>query len=116
MKLSNYSVNLKHKISIYVPSTIDVNKTIDNTFFVNRTCKYLSTLFGGCTASPASGKWFSDEKGLISENVTICFAYCTEEDFLKSEEDIISFSKGLCKKMSQECISVSYDNELFFIS
>ena len=116
MKLSDFSISLKNKLSIYVPSTCNVNQVIDNTKQVEKTSCFLSKLFGGCTSINASGKWISDDKGLISENITICFAYCSTKDFLKYENEIIDFLKTLCFEMSQECISVSFNNELFFIS
>lgn len=116
MQLSDFSIGLKNKLSIYVPSTCNVNQVIDNTKQVEKTACFLSKLFGGCTVINSNGFWISACKELVKENTTICFAYCSTKDFLKYENEIIDFVKTLCFEMSQECISVSFNNELFFIS
>jgi len=115
-KLSDFSCNLKNKLSIYVPSTTNINNTIDNSAYVKNTSIFLSKLFGGCTVINAFGNWISDQVGLVSENINICFTYCTTKDFTENESTIIEYVKNLCCELSQECISVSFNNELFFIS
>lgn len=116
MKLSDYSVNLKHKISLYIPSTINVNQVIDTTAYINQTETYFSKLFGGCTSIKACGNWITEKEELVKESVTIVYAFCSENDFLAQEENIIYYAKNLCKELAQECVSLEYDNELYFIS
>ena len=61
--------DLDSKVSIYVPSTTDVNKADNEGLqerFVNLTIKEFSELFGGATATDAIGGWFSKEKGIVT--------------------------------------------------
>ena len=45
---------MRHNFKIYVPSTFDVNTNIDNSDKVNETLQFLSSLFGGATATDAA--------------------------------------------------------------
>lgn len=107
--------SLKKRISIYVPSTVNVNENIDNKIYVEKTACFLSDLFGGSTSVNASGNWVSGDIGLVSENVTIVYSYCSKSDFDQYENDIILFVKKLCSEMKQECISCEIDNNLYFV-
>ena len=115
MKLSDFSCNLKNKISIYVPSTCNVNQTIDNSEYVEKTACFLSKLFGGCTAQDVNGFWISDNKGMIKEDVKIVYAFCTQKDFEKHESEIIDYCEIMKNILAQEAISLEFNNELYFI-
>ena len=66
MKFSEMD-NLNTKISIYVPSTIDIDSPVDNSAQVEKTAIFLSDLFGGCTACDVSGYWITQEKKLVNK-------------------------------------------------
>lgn len=104
------------KFSIYVPSTVDVDKPVDNAEYVEKTCRFLADSFGGCTSYKASGKWISADGNLVSEDVTICYAYCKMADYFKSISAVKKFARELCAEMSQEAISVEFNGKLAFIS
>lgn len=110
--------SLKNKVAIYVPSTIDVYKTVDSTPFVNEVTKELCLLFGGATSQNAVGSWYSNELNkLVTENVTIVYSFISDSDFNEENlKKVVSIAKKLCKDMSQECISVEVNNNLNFIS
>lgn len=106
--------SLKEKIAVYVPSTIDVNKKIDNSFYVHEILKEFSEIFGGATAYNASGAWVSSEKGLIIEDVVIVYSYSdklTNNDIDK----IICICEWLKDELKQECISLEVNDKLYFI-
>ena len=107
---------LKCKVAIYVPSTINVNQSIDNTKQIENTCLFLSGIFGGCTAYNASGKWIDSKNNLISESITICFSYCTKKQLRKAKKDVLNYVKSLCQEMKQDCISLEINNRLYFIN
>ena len=67
--------SLKSKITVYIPATVNINETIDNTEFVNKAATLLSECFGGATSTEALGYWVSDTAGLVKENTTMVFAY-----------------------------------------
>lgn len=107
--------SLTTKIAIYVPSTIDIDSPVDNSAQVAKTAVFLSDLFGGCTACDVSGYWITQEKKLVQEKPVVVYAYTTEEKAREAEEKIIDFVQQLKQEMSQECISVEYNNRLYFV-
>lgn len=113
-KLKNL-IKLSCKIAIYVPSTMDVNKKIDSSKYINDTLTLLSKLFGGATSTKAVGCWQSQKAGLVKEDVEYCFSYCQQKDLQKSINDIIVYCEKLKKDMNQENISLEVNNELYFI-
>ena len=115
MKFSEMD-SLTTKIAIYVPSTIDIDSPVDNSAQVKKTACFLSDLFGGCTAFQASGYWIDSNKKLITENPVVVYAYTTKDKAQEAEEKIIEYVKSLCVEMSQDCISVEYNNKLYFIN
>ena len=114
MKFSEMD-NLNTKISIYIPSTLDIDKPVDNAKQVEKTACFLSDLFGGCTAFEAAGYWIDSNKKLIKEKPVVVYAYTTEEKAREAEEKIIDFVQQMKKEMQQECISVEYNNRLYFV-
>lgn len=114
MKFSEMD-NLNTKISIYVPSTIDIDSPVDNSAQVEKTAIFLSDLFGGCTACNVSGYWITQEKKLVQEKPVVVYAYTTAEKAQEAETKIIEYVQEMKKEMRQECISVEYNNRLYFV-
>ena len=112
-KLKNM-VKLSSKITVYVPATIDVNKEIDTTEYVNKTHELLSACFGGATETKAIGSWIS-EKGLIKEKTTMIFSYCSDIDLENSIEKVIDWCETMKKELSQEAIAMELNGELYFV-
>ena len=107
---------LRKKISIYVPSTLNVDKKIDNSAYVEKTARFLSDAFGGCTCTNAVGNWIASDKKLVAENVTICYAFCDVVSYYKMLKSVYNFARELCADMTQEAISVEFNNKLAFVS
>lgn len=112
-KLKNM-VKLSSKITVYVPATIDVNKEIDTTEYVNKTHELLSACFGGATETKAIGSWLS-ESGLVKEKTTMIFSYCSDIDLENSIEKVIDWCEAMKKELSQEAIAMELNGELYFI-
>jgi len=77
---------LSSKITLYIPSTKEVNREIDNNEYVEETAKLFSLLFGGSTSTPGLGYWMSSSAGLIKEKVNLVFAYASEKDLTPRRE------------------------------
>lgn len=107
--------SLKQKVTVYVPSTRDVDVPIDNTKYVNRAATLLSECFGGATSSDALGYWVSDDKGLVKEHTTMVFAYAGDQELKENLDRVIDFCESLKKEMGQENIALELNNEMFFI-
>ena len=108
-------MKMKNKISIYIPSTVNINQKTDNSEKVKQTEIFLSDLFGGCTSFKACGNWISNNNQLVKEEVTIVYAFCDSKQFRKSKKAVIAYCKKLCAEMLQECISLELNNKLYFI-
>ena len=109
-------MKMKNKVSIYVPSTINVSEKIDSAAQVNNTCVFLSGLFGGCTSVNTSGCWIDSKNKLVKEEITIVYSFCDNIQFLRNRKKVIAYCKKLCDEMSQECISLEINNKLYFIN
>ena len=113
-KLKNLIV-LESNVKIYIPGTININETFDNSIFVDNTLKLLSGFFGGSTSYKALGCWISQNIGLIKENVTICESYCKETDLQKHIDSIIDYCEEIKKTLNQENIGLEVNNKLYFV-
>ena len=101
---------LSSKVEIIVPSTVNVGELIDNTVATK-----LSNMFGGATATNSQGFYVSDEGNLIKENSTIVYSYCTEDDLENNLDDIIRICEQLRDEMTQECVGLVVNGEMYFI-
>lgn len=107
--------SLKSKITVYIPATVNINETIDNTEFVNKAATLLSECFGGETSTEALGYWVSDTAGLVKENTTMVFAYAGEDDLKKNLDKVIDFCQDLKTEMKQDAVALELNGEMFFI-
>lgn len=107
--------SLKSKITVYIPATVNINETIDNTEFVNKAATLLSECFGGATSTEALGYWVSDTVGLVKENTTMVFAYAGEDDLKKNLDKVIDFCQDLKTEMKQDAVALELNGEMFFI-
>lgn len=106
---------LDNKVSIYIPSTIDVDTPIDNTSYVNEVMRQMSQFFGGATALASQGAWLGNDGELVVEDITIVYSYCTKEQLEKNLSEVVNLCKKLKEEMNQEAISLEINAELYFI-
>ena len=106
---------LDHNIKIYIPSTVSVNQTADNTGLINETLKIFSGYFGGSTSYEAKGAWLSSVKGLVVENITIVESYATKEQVNENLESVLKHALKIKHDLKQEAVSLEYDNELYLV-
>jgi len=108
-------IPLNHKISIYVPSTININETIDNSEYINETASRLTAVCGGATITSALGFWHSETVGNVTEKVNIIFAYVNNESFEKAIKETLSIANYLKSNLKQDAISLEIDNKMYFV-
>lgn len=113
-KLKNL-VALRHKVTVYVPATVDVDKAVDNSAQVDAAAALLSGLFGGATSSPAVGYWLTASGQLVKENTTIVFAFAAEEALESGIDKVVDFCDNLKTEMAQEAIALEVDGTMYFI-
>jgi hypothetical protein len=117
MQLSrlNGVIKLSSKISVYIPSTNDVDKEIDNKEYVDECVSIMSDLFGGATSTPCIGFWKSKEKGLVRERTTMAFAYCTDKDLDTGINTVLDFCESMRDRLKQESVAIEINGELYLV-
>ena len=113
LKVANM-VGLGEYVSIYVPSTLDTNKSIDNAKYVEKIQFELSKMFGGSTSYDTIGSFVADNNEHIVEKVTIVKAFSTKIDN-EHVEKCVKLCEALKVEMSQYCISLEINGKLFFV-
>lgn len=113
-KLQNM-FKLSNKVTVYIPSTTDINKPIDNTQYVNECASLLSKCFGGATSTPALGYWLSPATGLVKESTTMVFAYASDKDLQSNIDQVIDYCEQLKDILKQDAIALEINGEMYFI-
>lgn len=115
MKHLAFKFDLDCKFAVYVPSTSDAVNSCDNTEMVRYVLAELSKLFGGATASKSVGAWMSDQHGLILEDVTIVYAFCTSEQAQQHFSDVFAICEKIKNDMNQEAVTLEYNGQVKFV-
>lgn len=115
MKNLKNCVKLSCSVRIFVPSTINVNQSIDSQKYVEQTLRFLSEQFGGATASKALGAWVSANGDLVTENVTIAFSFCNSDQLEHCIQNVYGYCLALKHELSQEAIALEINNELHLV-
>jgi hypothetical protein len=106
---------LDHSIKLYIPSTIETNKPADNSKQVDEAMKLFSSLFGGATSYEAVGAWTDQGGKLVKEKIVVVQSFATAKQVDENIMAVIKHAQHLKNEMSQEAISLEYDNKLSFI-
>jgi len=121
---SNYSkseyININgnnNNISLFVPSTVNVNKHINNKYYVNYCYKRIDSLYtnNNIRYYDTKGSWYSEDLNqIIIEDITII----TLETDKLTEKDIeifIQLANWIKKEMSQEGVSIAINTALAIV-
>ena len=115
MKTKLFKFDLQSKVSIYVPSTNNVDEKVDNSEMVLRVIGLLSDWFGGATASKAVGGWRCNDGQVVVEDVTIVYAFCTDAQLQERAHDVLGVCKMIKNEMSQEAVTLEINGQVKFI-
>ena len=113
-KLKNM-FKLSSKITVYIPSTCDINQTANTKKYVDACAVLLSENFGGATSCEALGYWTSPTAGLVKERSTMVFAYCTDADLQNKIESVIDFCETVKTELNQDAVALEINGEMYFI-
>ena len=116
-KLQNL-IKLSSNVKILVPSTVSVDKSLNDSEFnseVDKALTFLGKLFGGSTASNALGTWVSDDLGLVREKVKVVESYTTSDDLESHIDSVVDYALSLKNRLQQEAIGLIVNNELYFV-
>ena len=110
-------VQKRNKISIYVPSTIDVNKVNSN--YENKTKetikKQQENNNKNVTRYNTQGAWKSENGEIVYEDINILTINANEDNFENTLNYFISLAKQFKKDLSQEGISIGINEGLLII-
>lgn len=111
------NVQKRNKISIYVPSTIDVNKVNPN--FENLTQDTIKKLQENFNKNVqrynTQGAWKSEDGNIVYEDINILTIDATEENFEGTLRYFVQLAKQFKKDLSQEGISIGINDGLLII-
>ena len=108
-------VKLSCKITVYIPSTVNINQQIDNTWYVDKCATLFANCFGGATSTETLGYWTSPTMGLVKERSTMVFAYCTTDQASQHFDKVYMFCKDMKKELAQDSIALEYNGEMYFV-
>lgn len=114
-QLLGNAIELSSKVTVYVPSTVNVNIEIDNKKYVDMVASKLSQWFGGSTSCQAQGYYVADDKSLVTEKTTMVYGYCTTSQLEEHASDILQLVNDLKNEMVQECIGFEINNKFYMI-
>lgn len=106
-----------NKVTLYVPSTADVDRPLDaNTAeaIVTRSLRLLATLFGGATAIRAQGAWLTENGRLVLEGTTLVYAF-SEQLTTDDLTTVKAFCEALKAELGQEAVAVEINGDLRFV-
>jgi hypothetical protein len=109
------AIELASRVSIYVPSTVDVDKASDTSAWIDNACKALATMFGGATTTPAIGTWLATNGDLVREDVTIVFAYAKGDALEAHGPNVVDFCERMKAALSQEAVALEVNGKLYLI-
>ena len=109
----NYDMN--NKVSIYVPSTVNINKRINNNKQVLSIIKQMSLLFGGATSYKCTGGWVADSGDIVTEQVNIVYSFCGKQSLHNNLANVINICQQIKKDMKQEAVTLEVNGKATFI-
>lgn len=115
MKTLKFKFDLDCKVSIYVPSTNNVNEQTDNTEQVKQVIRELAVMFGGATASEAVGGWVCANGETVLEKVTIVYSFCASAQLHEHFGDIYAICERIKRDMSQEAVTLEVNGQVKFL-
>ena len=109
------SYDMDNKVSIYVPSTVNINRSINNEKQVLSTIKQMSLLFGGATSYKCVGGWIADNGEIVTERVNIVYSFCDKKSLQNNMSKVINICQQIKKDMQQEAVTLEINGKATFI-
>ena len=104
-----------HEVTVFIPSTADVDQPIDPAPYVERATALLGECFGGATVRDATGVWKSEALGLVSEPIVTVSSSCSRSQLDRHLDAVTAFLFGLKETMRQEAMALTLDGRLILL-
>ena len=102
---------------VYVPST-QGDRVIDADEFARRrdeTADLLSSLFGGCRETMATGRYRSKDGDMISEEVAVLTGFGDAEDFQSKRRQFLEWLIDKREEWGQEALGFEFEGDLWYL-
>ena len=109
------SPDMDNKVSIYVPSTVNVDQRINNNKQVLSVIKELSLLFGGATSYKCMGGWVADNGEIVTERINIVYSFCDKKSLQDNLSKVVNICQQIKKEMRQEAVTLEINGKATFI-
>ena len=113
--INSISYDMDNKVSVYVPSTVNVNKRVNNSKQVLSVIKQMSLLFGGATSYKCTGGWVADSGEIVTEQVNIVYSFCDKQSLHNNLAKVINICQQIKKDMAQEAVTLEVNGKATFI-
>jgi hypothetical protein len=115
---ANKMFHLPLELSVYVPSTQDVDKVISDSELdarVDEVSKYLAKTFGGFTKSDKVGGFMTSQSELVTEDVVPVVSFATKDDYEANKNKLVSKLSEWARKWGQEAIGFEFEGDLYYV-
>lgn len=113
-KLTNL-IELSSSVRVYVPSTSDIDTSIDTSAVLTKVQTELTALFGGSTTFDAIGTWASPTAGLVKESVKIVQAHTDEATLKAAIGSVIDLAEAIKVELAQDAVAIEVNNKLYLV-
>ncbi|MBI5931579.1 MAG: cyclic nucleotide-binding domain-containing protein [Chloroflexi bacterium] len=104
------------RITIYIPKRLEDNP-IDTTPFVEKTLKFLATLFKESAAIKDESQRMtsSGESGIISETIYTVRTYVTQSELDKHLDTVLDFAASMKNELDQDALAIEVNHKFMLI-
>lgn len=104
-----------NSIGIFIPTTVEVDQTVDTAHYRKKAMDFMAERFGGATCKEANGVWHSEQVGLVGEVIYIVHSYITRSDLNRYLDEVVDFMKSLKQELKQEAMALEVNNKMTLI-
>lgn len=106
---------LEHTVALYVPSTVNVDVTIDNMQIVLSIAAQMAKEFGGAhlESQNSVGFYIADNGALVTESTKVLRSFVDNVE--AATRFMFTLAGEICVELTQESVLVVIDGKAFFV-
>lgn len=106
---------LSHSVAVYVPATINVSASIDNTELVTSIAVQMAREFGGAhlESQNSVGFYIADNGALVTESTKVLRSFVDNVE--AATRFMFTLAGEICAELTQESVLVVIDGKAFFV-
>ncbi|MGH2693132.1 MAG: hypothetical protein ACRDHM_11655, partial [Actinomycetota bacterium] len=102
---------------VYIPST-DGDRVVDTEEFRTRrdqAADLLSSLFGGCRESLATGSYRANDGTIVSEEVAVLTGFGDADDYERKRQEFLAWLIDKRDEWGQETLGFEFEGDLWYL-